>query len=160
MHRRAGANAALLPRSGKTLAEYRLPYTVFQAWRAAAPYSLILTVTLNERFVSLCRFVGRRWRLTGWRYKLFLLPNSFKRVRNARRRSAWNIDRPGRRVDLADATHHVGNARFLVKQPDSDAVGRSNEFMTRLPRKRLQPEHYQPEHDMESRPPDSIRAIA
>jgi hypothetical protein len=105
---------------------------------------------------ALRRFVDRRRQLLGWGYPLFLLPNSFERTLTARRLSVWSIDRPGSRLDLADAAHHVGNMRLLVEKPDSEAVGGRNRFMMRLPRKRLSSGEYQPERDMKSGPPEPI----
>ena len=111
--------------------------------------------SINKR--SLCQlFVDRRWQLPGWGYPLFLLPNSFKWTLTARRLSVWSVYRPGRRVDLADAPHHVGNTRFLVEKSDSEAVGGRNKFMTRLPRKRLSRRAYRSEGEVKSGPPEPI----
>ena len=118
------------------------------------------TAWLDQQTCSLSdclrRFVDRRWQLPGWGYPLCLLPNSFKWNLTARRLSTWSVDRPGRRVDLAYAAHHVGNTRLLVEKPDSEAVGGRNKFMTHLPRKLLSREDYRPEDDVKSGSPEPI----
>jgi hypothetical protein len=102
------------------------------------------------------RFGDGRWQVLGWCYLLFLFANSFERT-PITTRLVWSVDRRARRVDLAGAAHHVGNARLLVERPDGEAVWCRYRFMTRFPRKRLSQVQYQGDRNMQSAPPEPAR---